>query len=46
MREITEIRQQDQGDVFYDKQHVGDQLHSFDMFNYSVLFNFLVPYCR
>ena len=28
MREMTEIKQQDNSDVFYHKQHVGDQLHS------------------
>ena len=28
VRERTEIKQQDQGDVFYHKQHVGDELHS------------------
>ena len=28
MREMTEIKQQDHGDVFYHKQHVGGELHS------------------
>ena len=28
VRKMTEIKQQDQGDVFYHKQHVRDQLHS------------------
>ena len=28
VREMTEIKQQDHGDVVYHKQHVGEQLHS------------------
>ena len=26
VREMTEIKQQDHGDVFYHKQHIGEQL--------------------
>ena len=32
MREMTEIKQQDHGDVFHHKQHVGDQLHNSQFF--------------
>ena len=28
MTKMTEIKQQDHGDVLYHKQYVGDQLHS------------------
>ena len=28
MTEMTEIKEQDHGDVFYHKQYVGEQLHS------------------
>ena len=40
MREMTEIKQQDHGDVFYHKQHVGKQPHSL-MFSVSgVIINY------
>ena len=43
VREMTEIKQQDHDDVFYHKQHVGDQVHSSKMFNLTV-FCFVVSY--
>ena len=39
MREMTEIKQQDHGDVFYHKQHVGEQLHS-ELFVFDVATNY------
>ena len=30
--EVTEIKQQDHGDVFYHKQYVGEQLHNSQFF--------------
>ena len=32
VREMTEIKQQDHGDVFYHKQYVGKQLHNSQFF--------------
>ena len=32
VREMTEIKQQDHGDVFYHKQYVGKQLHNSQLF--------------
>ena len=32
VREMTEIEQQDHGDVFYHKQYVGKQLHNSQFF--------------
>ena len=44
MREMTEIKQQYHGDVFYHKQYVGDQLNSSEMFFFTFFFGVLVSY--
>ena len=45
VREMTEIKQQDHGDVSYHKQHVGEQLHN-SQFLLSIFSRYLMySYC-
>ena len=45
VREMTEIKQKDHGDVFYHKQYVGEQLHNSQFF-LSIFSRYLMySYC-
>ena len=45
VREMTEIKQQDHGDVFYHKQYVGEQLHNSQFFLSIFSWYLMYSYC-